>query len=126
MTRMILVSTSTGSISRSIRATRVLSALTLSLATLCSYAADDEVTLIIENHKFTPAELKVPAQKKIKLVVENRDASVEEFESHALNREKIVPAKGKATIYVGPLTPGRYAFFGDFNPKTAQGVLVAQ
>ncbi len=68
----------------------------------------------------------MPAQKKIKLVVENRDATVEEFESHALNREKVVPAKGKAVIFVGPLAPGRYEFVGEFNQKTAQGVLIAE
>jgi Cupredoxin-like domain len=108
---------------------RALIASSLALIALSAQAADDELTLqtlVIENHRFTPAELKVPAQKKIKLVVENRDASAEEFESHALNREKLVPGKGKATIYVGPLAPGRYEFFGDFNQKTAQGVLIAQ
>ena len=50
-------------------------------------AADDEFKLVIENHKFEPAELTVPAGVKIKLTVENRDATPEEFESHALNRE---------------------------------------
>ena len=105
---------------------RFLIALSLALSSAFAFAADDEVSLVIENHKFTPAELRVPAQKKIKLVVENRDATVEEFESHALNREKVVPAKGKAVIFVGPLAPGRYEFVGEFNQKTAQGVLIAE
>ncbi len=111
------------------RVHRVLAAALFSLfslTSLCAFAADGEVTLVIENHQFQPLELRVPAQKKIKLVVENRDATPEEFESHSLNREKLVPAKGKTTIYVGPLTPGRYEFFGDFNKKTAQGVLIAE
>lgn len=102
-----------------------LSAFALAAAT-CAYAADDEAMLVIENHKFQPSELRVPANKKVKLTIENRDASAEEFESHALNREKLVPAKGKATIYVGPLAAGRYAFFGDFNQSTAQGVLIVE
>ena len=50
----------------------------------------------------------------------------EEFESHSLNREKVVPGGKKASIYVGPLKPGRYTFFGEYNEKTAQGVLVAE
>jgi Cupredoxin-like domain len=91
-----------------------------------AFAANDELTLLIENHKFQPAELRMPANTKIKLVIENRDATAEEFESHALNREKLVPAKGKATIYVGPIAAGRYPFFGDFNQSTAQGVLIVE
>lgn len=91
-----------------------------------SYAADPEYTLTIREHRFEPAELRIPAGQKIRLVVDNQDGSAEEFESHELNREKIVPAKSKAVIYVGPLQAGRYPFFGDFNPAVTRGVLVAE
>jgi len=91
-----------------------------------AYAADQEYTLTIRDHRFEPAELRVPAGQKIRLTVDNQDASPEEFESHELNREKIVPPKSKAVIYVGPLQPGRYPFFGDFNPATTRGVLIAE
>lgn len=89
-------------------------------------AADAEATLVIENHRFQPAELKVPANTKVKVTIENRDASAEEFESHSLNREKVVPGKGKVVVYVGPLKPGRYPFYGEFNKSTAQGAVVAE
>jgi plastocyanin len=89
-------------------------------------AQETEVRLVIRDHKFTPAELTVPARKKIKLVIENQDATAEEFESYELNREKVVPPKGKVTVFVGPLEPGRYPFFGDFHKETAKGVLIAQ
>ncbi len=85
-----------------------------------------EFTLVIESHQFTPAELKVPAGQKLRLIVENRDATPEEFESYDVNREKIVPANGRIALFVGPLKPGRYEFFGDFNPKTARGYLVVE
>ena len=49
-----------------------------------------------------------------------------EFESHELNREKIVTGKGKITVFVGPLKPGKYPFFGEFHMDTAQGVLIAR
>jgi len=29
-------------------------------------------------------------------------------------------------VFIGPLTPGEYPFFGEFNPRTAQGKVVAQ
>jgi len=89
-------------------------------------ADDAEARLAIRNHRFEPAELTVPAGKKVKLTIENEDSTAEEFESYELNREKVVPAKGRVTLYVGPLKPGRYPFFGDFHKDTAQGVLIAQ
>lgn len=89
-------------------------------------AAEDEFRLVIQDHRFQPAELTVPAGKKIKLVIENRDATPEEFESHALNREKVVAGKSTASIFIGPLKPGRYPFIGEYNEASAKGVIVAQ
>ena len=83
-------------------------------------------TLRIKDNKFIPAQLVVPANTKFKLIVVNEDATPEEFESHELNREKIVTGKGKITVFLGPLKPGKYPFFGEFHPKTAQGVLIAK
>ena len=89
-------------------------------------AGDEAYKLVIKDHRFQPAELTVPAGKKIKLSVENQDATPEEFESHDLNREKVIAGKSATTIFVGPLTPGRYRFYGEFNEKTAQGVIIVQ
>jgi hypothetical protein len=91
-----------------------------------AFAAEDEFKLVIQDHKFQPTEVIVPAGKKVKLVIENRDATPEEFESHALNREKVIAGKSTATIFIGPLKPGRYPFVGEYNEKTAQGVIVVQ
>ena len=93
---------------------------------IAALAADNEFALVISEHRFDPAELTVPAGQKIKLKIENRDATPEEFESHALNREKVIPGKSSAVVYVGPLDPGRYPFFGEFHEKTAQGVIIAK
>jgi hypothetical protein len=60
------------------------------------------------------------------VVVDNQDATPEEFESHILNREKIVPGNSKATIFIGPLKPGTYEYFGDFHQATAQGKITAK
>ena len=88
--------------------------------------ADDpaEFSLTIQNHAFAPATLEVPANQQIKLTVLNKDVTAEEFESHDLAREKIVTGMASVVVYVGPLKPGRYIFFGDFHRATAQGVLV--
>lgn len=89
-------------------------------------AADTEIVLTIKNHRFEPSETKVPAGQKIKLIVHNQDVTAEEFESYELNREKIIAGGTKATIHIGPLSPGRYPFFGEFNKKTAQGAVIVE
>ena len=104
----------------------VLFAAFFALGTTVAFAADDELRLVIENHKFEPAELTVPAGKKIKLTIENRDATAEEFESHSLNREKVIAGKSTATIFIGPLKPGSYPFVGEYHDKTAKGIIIAK
>ena len=104
-------------------------ALVLALAALAAaplHAAEAEATLIIKDHRFEPSELKVPANQRVRLTVHNQDASPEEFESHPLNREKVIPAGAKATLFIGPLKPGRYDFFGEYHEATARGVVVAE
>jgi plastocyanin len=88
--------------------------------------ADLEYKLTIRDHRFEPAELRVPSGKKIKLIIDNQDQSAEEFESHELNREKVIPPKSKASVFIGPLSPGRYPFIGEFHEKTANGVIIAE
>jgi plastocyanin len=100
---------------------------TLAFAVAAPAMADSpDVALTIRNHRFEPVEIKVPAGQKIKLVVTNVDNTAEEFESHELNREKLIPAGKTVNIFIGPLKPGRYPFAGEFNEKTAQGVVIAE
>ena len=106
-------------------ATRFAAVLLFGISALAA-AADPELTLVIRNHRFEPTELRVPAGKKIKIMIDNQDATAEEFESHALNREKVVPGKSKVPVFIGPLKPGRYAFEGEYNAKTAKGVVIAE
>lgn len=93
---------------------------------LSALGADADFKLVIKDHRFQPAELTIPAGKKVKLQIENQDATPEEFDSYALNREKVVTGHGSATLYIGPLDAGRYSFMGEFNPATAQGTVIAQ
>lgn len=106
---------------------RILMIAGLVLAAFAVQAADiPEYRLVISNHRYEPTELKVPAGVKFKLLVENRDSTPEEFESNEFNREKIILPHSTAQIFVGPLAPGRYKFFGDFHQDTAQGALVVE
>ena len=88
--------------------------------------ADDVPTLTFRQHRFVPDRIIVPAHVKFRLRVRNTDEAADEFESTDLNREKLVAPGETITVFLGPLDPGEYRFFGDFHQDTAQGVLVAQ
>jgi plastocyanin len=106
--------------------TRLAAALLFAVSSAAFAAGEPEFSVSIENHKFTPDRIEIPAGQKVKLLVENKDATPEEFESHTLKIEKVIPGKSKATIFVGPLKAGEYKFVGEFNEKTAKGVIVAK
>src|SRR6266446_9850402 len=107
------------------RATLFSFALILAAGTPAA-AQEPTYMFVIKDHKFQPTEIEVPAGQKIALIVKNDDPTPEEFESTELRREKVVPGGQQITIYIGPLKPGRYEFFGDFNPKTARGHIIAK
>jgi hypothetical protein len=81
----------------------------------------DEYHLTIKDHKFTPAQITIPANTKVRLIVKNLDPTPEEFESQKLHREKVIQGKGQAVIFIGPLDPGSYPFVGEFHEDTAKG-----
>lgn len=84
-----------------------------------------EYHLVLQNHKFEPATLKVPANTKLKVLVTNRNATPSEFESADFNREKIVLPNSTITVFIGPLAKGSYKFFDDFDQATT-GVLIVE
>lgn len=85
-----------------------------------------QYNLAIENHRFKPEIIEVEANKPFELVITNRDKTVEEFESDALRKEKIISGNKTITIKIQALKLGEYNFFGEFNPKTAQGKIIAK
>lgn len=111
---------------------RILStlAVSLSLLALClpAWAADpaEPYVLTIQNNRFTPTDITIPADTKVQLIVKNADATPEEFESSDLNREKVVVGGGQIKVFIGPLPAGKYEFFGDFHPDTARGHIIVQ
>jgi hypothetical protein len=103
----------------------LVAVLLLVAAAMPAIAADAQVTISLRDRRFVPAEVPVPAGVKIELIVRNEQTVNAEFESMVLHREKIVPPGGQVSIFVGPLTPGTYEFFDDFNRATT-GRLIAR
>ena len=108
------------------RSILVLAGLAAVLALAPATVRAQELTLTIKDHKFTPSEVKVPANKRVTLTVVNDDATPEEFDSHALKVEKVIPGKAKGIVRIGPLKPGRYSFVGEYHESTAKGVVIAE
>lgn len=103
-----------------------LAAFTLLVSANLAFAEPKEFTIVIKDHVFIPAETKIPAGEKVKLIIDNQDGSPEEFESHDLSREKIISGNSKGIVFIGPLDAGSYKYFGEFNEATAQGVIIAE
>jgi heme/copper-type cytochrome/quinol oxidase subunit 2 len=89
-------------------------------------AVADIVSLEIAGHKFTPADVTVPANQKFQIKVTNHDGTPAEFESHDMKVEKIVVPGGTITVNVGPLKPGTYQFVDEYNPDDAKGTVTAK
>lgn len=89
-------------------------------------AEEPSVVISIKDHRFDPEQVEVPAGQRVKIVFRNLDPTPEEFESDDIGFEKIVMGNMQTTVYVGPLDPGTYKFFGEFHLDTAQGVILAK
>ena len=103
----------------------ILLAVTLGGITLVAQAGDD-IAITIKDHRFTPAEISLPAGQKATLRVTNEDATPEEFESDDLDIEKVIASQQSATIQVRPLEAGRYEFYGEYHEDTAKGAIVVK
>ena len=101
-----------------------LSALIIAAAIIPAVAADAQVSITIRDHKFVPSDVPAPAGVKVELVIKNEQPVNAEFESTVLHREKIVQPGGQISVFVGPLDPGSYDFFDDFNPATTGRLVV--
>jgi uncharacterized cupredoxin-like copper-binding protein len=90
--------------------------------------AEDLATyaLTLKNHRFTPAEIHVPAGKPFFIAIANQDDTADEFEMHNPAIEKMIPPGDQGKVRMRPLGPGRFPFFGDFHQDTAQGVIVSE
>jgi heme/copper-type cytochrome/quinol oxidase subunit 2 len=108
-----------------VRALGWLLAATALLLSPSVQAQNPTFSISIRDNAFEPPELTVPAGQKIELHITNERAAASEFESAELRREKVVTPGQQITVFVGPLRPGTYEFFDDFNPQT-RGHLIAR
>jgi Cupredoxin-like domain len=101
-----------------------LAVLLLAATAVSALAADPQVMISIKDHQFVPSDVPTPASVKVELIIKNEQKVNAEFESSVLHREKIVQAGGQISVFVGPLDPGTYEFFDDFNRATRGRLVV--
>jgi plastocyanin len=113
---------------RACKRSAVLLFLVALAAPTATALSDDaySTTVTIRDHRFEPAEINVPAGKRILLTVINADPLSEEFDSTALKVEKVIAGKSQGVVRFGPLAPGRYDFIGEYHEDTAKGQVIAQ
>lgn len=106
----------------------VAPALFIALFWGASAIADDvtKIDVTIKDHQFSPAEIHVTTGKPTILTITNEDATAEEFDSSALQVEKVIGGGKYATVRLRPLGPGRYPFMGEYHADTAQGVVISE
>jgi hypothetical protein len=81
-------------------------------------------SLEIQDKAFAPPMLTIEPGQRVKLVVSNSRILPSEFESYDLNSEKVVPGHSTVSVWIGPLKPGKYKFFDDFNPRVTGWIFV--
>ncbi len=82
--------------------------------------------LEMQDGKFNPARIEVPAGQRIKIEIHNVGKSAAEFESVELRKEKVLAPGAQSFVVIAPLRPGEYKFFDDFHLNMPQGVIVAK
>ncbi|MBI3675033.1 MAG: cupredoxin domain-containing protein [Proteobacteria bacterium] len=100
--------------------------LAMALALSACSGGGEGIPVTLKDHRFTPAEIHVPANKPALLTIKNDDDSADEFDSSSLGVEKVIAGHASGNVRLRPLPPGRYPFMGEYHSSTAQGVVIAE
>src|SRR5438034_10280990 len=87
----------------------VLPSLACSAALASAADTPPELALTLDQHRFSPEELRVKANTPFILVITNKDKDDEEFEMSALRIENIVPGGKTLQLNMPALNPRTYA-----------------
>jgi heme/copper-type cytochrome/quinol oxidase subunit 2 len=91
-----------------------------------TWADTPSFSLSLKDHHFTPAELTIPANTRVRVTVKNLDATPAEFESDDFKAEKVIPAGHEVTVMIGPLKPGTYEFHDEYNEAASKSRLIVK
>src|SRR5262249_27876180 len=102
--------------------------LSIALSAAIASAADTppELALILDQHRFSPEEIRVKANTPFILVITNNDKEDDEFELSSLRIAQMVSGGTSLQLKMPALKPATYEFTGAFPEKTAKGRIVAE
>ena len=80
----------------------------------------------LQGDVFSPADLKIPANKPFILKIANQEAAAVEFEAKGMGIEKIAPAGAEIIVHVRPLKPGHYKLVNEYREDIAKIELVVE
>jgi hypothetical protein len=89
-----------------------------------AHAQDAVLIVSVKNHHFQPQQMTARANVPISIRVKNLDSGRMEFESTNPSIEKVIEGNSEAVIKLGPLAPGRYEFYDDFDQKSTMVLMV--
>ncbi len=102
--------------------------LTIAVATVSSLRAEDTITYetTLKDKSFTPAEIKVPANKPFIIKMTNANAAPAELEAKKLKIEKVAAGNSSIVVRVKALAPGKYLFVDEYQEDAAKGYVIAE
>jgi heme/copper-type cytochrome/quinol oxidase subunit 2 len=106
--------------------TRVLAVSALVLAAGSAYADQTPITLTLKDHHFSPAEVAIPADTTVTLLVTNQDSTPAEFESDDFSAEKVLVSGQQEKIEVGPFKAGTYEFHDEYNEDESKSKITVK
>ncbi len=98
----------------------------LVISAVAAKAEDPSFSLTIKDHRFSPAEITIPANMRVRFMVKNLDPTPAEFESDDFKAEKIIPAGQEVTILLPALKPGIYEFHDEYNEALSKSRLIVK
>jgi plastocyanin len=91
-----------------------------------AFAADTSFALTLKDHKFSPSELTIPANTKVKISVKNLDKETAEFMSDDFKGGKVIEGGKEASFFIGPLKSGNYEFHDEYHEAPSKGRLTVK
>ncbi len=91
-------------------------------------AADDPyvVKIVARDGIYTPPNIEVPANTRIKIMITNEGKEPMEFESLPLKIEKVLAPGASSSVVIQRLKPGQYPFWDEFHPDNSKGFIIAK
>ena len=89
-------------------------------------AEGSTITVTLKDKSFTPAEVKIPVGKAVKVTFRNANDSAAEIESKPLGIEQDLGAKAEITVEVTAKEAGKFLFVDEFQEDVAKGHFVAE